>query len=100
MESRRWKATVRFAASVHAGVIIAGDNLTAVDATATRVMGLYPERVKHLRMMTKHGGVIGENRITQVGEKIAESKQDFRVIDDFRYLKQAPTWITNLIDAI
>ena len=61
--------------TVHAGVIIAGDNLTAVDATATRVMGLYPERVKHLRMMAKHGGVISENRITQIGEKIAQSKR-------------------------
>ena len=35
--------------TVHAGVIVVGDNLTAVDATATRLMGLYPEHVKYLR---------------------------------------------------
>jgi uncharacterized protein (DUF362 family) len=86
--------------TVPAGVIIAGDNPTAVDATATRLMGLYPERVKHLQMMAKHGGVISENRIAQIGETIAQSKRDFRVLDDFRYLKQRPNWITNLIDAI
>jgi hypothetical protein len=63
-------------------------------------MGLYPERVKHLQMMVKHGGVVSENGITQIGETIAQSKREFRVLDDFRYLKQAPTWMTNLIDAI
>jgi uncharacterized protein (DUF362 family) len=86
--------------AVNAGVIVAGDNLTAVDATAARIMGLYPERVKHLQMMVNHGGAISEDNISQIGESIAQVKRNFRVVGDFEYLKQPPTWFTNAIDAI
>jgi uncharacterized protein (DUF362 family) len=87
-------------ATVNAGVLVIGDNLAAVDATSARVMGLFPERVKHLQMMLKHGGTITEDKISQIGETIAQVRCDFRVLEDFQYLKQAPTWFTNFIDAI
>jgi uncharacterized protein (DUF362 family) len=76
--------------TVHAGVIVMGDNLTAVDATAARVMGFYPERVEHLALMLKHGGTLHESRIAQRGETIASVRQNFRVLDQFALLKQAP----------
>jgi uncharacterized protein (DUF362 family) len=86
--------------TVTAGLIIAGDNLTAVDATATRVMGLHPEHVKYLQMMRRHGGTISENKILQIGEPIAQVKQDFRVLEDFRYLKETPTLFSQTLHSI
>jgi uncharacterized protein (DUF362 family) len=82
--------------TVKPGVIIMGDNLTAVDATGTRVMGIYPERVSYLRLMLRHGGTISESRIIQLGESLAEVQQDFKVLDQFSVLKQPPP-ITDLI---
>jgi uncharacterized protein (DUF362 family) len=75
--------------TVHSNVIVMGDNLTAVDATAVRVMGLHPERVAHLRMMLAHGGTINSGRIEQVGEMISTVQSDFRVLEDFAALKEA-----------
>jgi uncharacterized protein (DUF362 family) len=86
--------------TVNAGVLIAGDNLTAVDATATRVMGLYPEHVKYLQMMLRHGGTVTEQKISQVGETIAHVKHDFRVLDDFKFLKEKPTFFSKTLHSI
>ena len=76
--------------TVPAGVVVMGDNLTAVDATATRVMGLYPEQVKYLRMMVEHGGTVSEGRIEQIGERIADVRKSFRVLEDFSFLRTRP----------
>jgi uncharacterized protein (DUF362 family) len=76
--------------TVRSGVLVAGDNLTAVDSTATRIMGLYPEQVEHLRMMLAHGGTIRSDRIEQVGESVSSVARSFRVLDDFEFLKQSP----------
>jgi uncharacterized protein (DUF362 family) len=73
--------------TVRAGVLIMGDNLTAVDATATRVMGLSPEHVPYLRMMLDHGGTVSKTRIDHLGEPIRAVRQNFRVLDDFAVLK-------------
>jgi hypothetical protein len=68
-----------------------GDNLTAVDATAARVMGLHPERIKHLTMMLRHGGTMAESRIEQRGERIADVRRDFRVLPRWAALRQPST---------
>jgi len=81
-----------FGETVHSGVLVMGDNLAAVDATATRVMGLYPERVRYLNMMTAHGGTVAESKIEQVGERIADVRRPFRVLDDFRALTRPILW--------
>jgi hypothetical protein len=73
-----------------------GDNLTAVDATAARVMGLYPERIAHLRMMLAHGGTMNTERIDQVGETISDTRCDFRVLSDFEFLKRPSMAISAL----
>ncbi len=73
--------------TVQSNVVIMGDNLTAVDASAARVMGLYPERISHLRMMLAHGGTVNAERIEQVGELISAVRRDFRVLADFEFLK-------------
>jgi uncharacterized protein (DUF362 family) len=76
--------------TVESGVIVMGDNLTAVDATATRVMGLYPQKIGYLQMMRAHGGTLGEGKIQQIGEAIATVQCNFKVLDDFAELKKAP----------
>jgi uncharacterized protein (DUF362 family) len=73
--------------TVHSGVLILGDNLTAVDATGARVMGLYPERIGYLQLMARHGGTVTEDRIVQLGEPVAGVRKDFRVVEVFSYLK-------------
>jgi uncharacterized protein (DUF362 family) len=76
--------------TVESGVILMGDNLTAVDATATRVMGMYPQKIKYMQMMRRHGGTLTEAKIRQVGESIAQVQSNFKVLDDFADLKKAP----------
>jgi len=76
--------------TVQAGVLILGDNPTAVDATGTRIMGLNPEQILYLRVMRAHGGVLSETHIEQAGERLAAVRRDFRVLPNFSYLKLAP----------
>ncbi len=81
--------------TVPSGVVIMGDNLTAVDATGARIMGLYPEHITYLQMMLRHGGTISEKRIAQWGEPVATVRQDFNVLEQFSYLKE-PSLISKL----
>lgn len=70
----------------HSGVLIFGDDPVAVDATATRVMGLVPERVSYLR---KAGYVLGHvqlAKIEQIGESISAVRSSFMVLEQFREL--------------
>ena len=53
-----------------AGVIIMGRNLTAVDATAARVMGIDPKRVSYLSKASGRLGPIEEKNIIQYGESL------------------------------
>ncbi len=73
--------------TVPAGVLIMGENLAAVDATATRVMGLRPERVAYLQLMALHDGVICEDAIAQRGERIAAVRRHFKVLEPFAVLR-------------
>lgn len=75
--------------TVQSGVIIMGDNLTAVDATGARVMGLNPERLSYLRVMQRHGGTLSESRIEQLGEPVGAVRCDFKVLPTFAFLKLA-----------
>jgi len=75
--------------TVKSGVIIMGDNLTAVDATGARLMGLHPERVRYLQMMLRYGGTLSESRINQLGENIADVRRDFKVLEHFSVLKRS-----------
>jgi uncharacterized protein (DUF362 family) len=73
--------------TINSGVIIMGDNLTAVDATGARIMGMIPERVSYLKVMLAHGGTLSENRIVQLGEPLSDVRQDFKVLERFSFLK-------------
>jgi uncharacterized protein (DUF362 family) len=70
------------------GVLIFGDDLVAVDATAARLMKIEPRNVKYLDMGAEFLGNLGSEQIEQIGENLQPYQQDFRVIDNFAYLKK------------
>jgi uncharacterized protein (DUF362 family) len=73
--------------TIKSNVIIMGTNPTAVDATATRLMGLRPEKVSYLTMMAETGQPLSEKYIQQVGETLASCVQSFKVLPKFDELK-------------
>lgn len=71
----------------HLGVLIVGDDLVAVDATAARLMSIEPTKVEYLAFADEFLGNVGYDRIEQIGEKLERFQQDFRVIESFQGLK-------------
>jgi len=83
--------------AINAGAIVMGDNLTAVDSTAVRLMGYYPEQMQYLMFMVRHGGTANETRIRQLGESITALKQGFATPPRSEFLKEkANIWRTSL----
>ena len=65
-----------------AGVLVMGRNLTAVDATCARLMGINPFRVKYLTAADGLLGPIAVNHITQKGEAIAAVSKNFHLVEN------------------
>jgi uncharacterized protein (DUF362 family) len=70
-------------------VLVCGDDPVAVDATCARIMGLVPERVGYLERAGWLLGHLREDRIEQIGERIANVKTSFGLISQFRGLASA-----------
>ena len=70
------------------GVLVMGDDLVAVDATSARLMKIEPRKVKYLEMAGQFLGNLGHEQIEQIGENLGPYQQDFRVIENFSYLKK------------
>jgi uncharacterized protein (DUF362 family) len=64
-----------------AGVLVMGRNLTAVDATCCRIMGIDPYRVSYLERADNWLGPISEGAIEQRGETIASVRTNFNLIE-------------------
>ncbi len=79
-----------YGTAVESGVIVMGDNLSAVDATTTRIMGIYAENIEHLRLMVPYGGTLNSDRIRQLGEPISAVQMDFEVVEIMEYIKEKP----------
>ena len=58
----------------HAGLLIAGRDMAAVDATCCRLMGVDPEKIAYLQMATR---TTGRPEIRQIGVSIESGKQTF-----------------------
>ncbi len=69
-----------------AGVIVAGVNLPAVDATCCRLMGVAPMRVASLAA-AQHLGPVDEAWIEHRGENPAALRQDFELMPMWRQLR-------------
>ena len=63
-----------------AGVLVMGRNLTAVDATCSRIMGIDPYKVTYLAAASERLGPIREPHIRQRGEPIASVRTDFSLV--------------------
>lgn len=66
-----------------AGVIVAGSDLPAVDATCARIMGIDPERFAYLQMAATRGQMLAEN-VEQTGERIETVQTDFELFGEFQ----------------
>ena len=71
----------------HSGVVILGDDLVAVDATAARLMKIEPRKIEYLEVADRFLGNIPYERIELVGEPLERFQQDYRVIENFQELK-------------
>jgi uncharacterized protein (DUF362 family) len=65
----------------HAGILVMGTNLPAVDATCTRLMDINPWRIDYLAASSGRLGPIAERHIEQRGETITAMAQRFRLLD-------------------
>ena len=69
-----------------AGVLIAGADPVAVDATCCRLMGLDPRRIGYLTLAAGEEN-LAEERIPQAGETIASLGSRFAVLPELDYLR-------------
>ncbi len=65
----------------HAGVLVMGTNLPAVDATCARLMKINPWRIGYLAGASGRLGPISERHIEQRGETIHSRSQPFQLLD-------------------
>jgi uncharacterized protein (DUF362 family) len=63
------------------GLILASANLTALDATAARIMGLEPARVSYLQLADGALGPLDQRLIEQRGERWQAVARPFRLLD-------------------
>jgi uncharacterized protein (DUF362 family) len=69
-----------------AGVLVAGRDVVAVDATCCRIMGINPERIEYLEL-ARGPGNLGESAFRQIGETIAAVRTDFALIDVWKEVR-------------
>jgi uncharacterized protein (DUF362 family) len=84
----------------YAGVLVFGDDPVAVDSTCARVMGLLPEKIKHIAHAATLLGHIEREKILQLGEGIASVRTPFSVLRQFRHLREdesGPIWKLNCL---
>ncbi|MEM2341968.1 MAG: DUF362 domain-containing protein [Candidatus Bathyarchaeia archaeon] len=66
-------------------VIIAGENMVAVDTVATAIMGIDPDSVRYLKIAEERGlGTASLSNIEVLGEKIDDVKRKFKMPPTFR----------------
>ena len=68
------------------GVLVMGGDLTAVDATCCRIMGIDPMQIEYLRLASSLGQIQDE-RIEQRCESIAQVRTQFELIPEFRHVQ-------------
>jgi uncharacterized protein (DUF362 family) len=67
------------------GLLLFGEHLPAVDATAARLMGLDPYKIKSLRMSASVGGTLAASRITQIGDVL--EPRDYELVPLWTHLR-------------
>ena len=70
----------------HAGVLVAGSDVVAVDATCCRIMGINPARIDYLRL-ARGADQLGEGGFHQVGERIGTVQTNFELVDPWKVIR-------------
>jgi uncharacterized protein (DUF362 family) len=68
----------------YAGVLVAGSNLPAVDATCCRIMRIDPMQLRYLGLAAGAQEPLLESNVRQIGESIAATATPFDLIPEFR----------------
>jgi len=71
----------------HAGVLVAGNDPVAVDATCCRIMCIDPFQIGYLRLASDTDSHMSERNINQIGEAIADAATPFDLIPEFQRLR-------------
>jgi uncharacterized protein (DUF362 family) len=71
-----------------AGVLVAGSDVAAVDATCCRIMGIEPKKIAYLTLARGEEN-LGESAFRQIGEPINAVRTPFHLIDPWREMIQA-----------
>lgn len=73
----------------HAGVLVAGSDPVAVDATCCRVMKIDPMQIRYLQLAVRDRGEsqITEEHIRQIGESIQSVSTPFELIPQFQRIR-------------
>jgi uncharacterized protein (DUF362 family) len=69
------------------GVLVAGKDPVAVDATCCRIMKIDPMRIRYLQLALGGSGSILEQNIVQIGESIQSVSSAFELIPEFQRLR-------------
>jgi uncharacterized protein (DUF362 family) len=70
-----------------AGVLVAGRDRAAVDATCCRIMRIEPFKIVYLRLASGGESQIIERNIRQIGESLPAVATPFELIPEFRWLR-------------
>jgi uncharacterized protein (DUF362 family) len=73
----------------HAGVVVAGRDPVAVDATCCRLMRIDPMKIRYMQLASRRGTVsqITEDQILQTGESIQSVSTQFELIPQFQRIR-------------
>jgi uncharacterized protein (DUF362 family) len=72
-----------------AGLLVAGHDMPAVDATCCRVMGIDPLHIEYLRLAASRGSQIEATQIVQTGERVDAAATPFELLPAFSSFRLA-----------
>ena len=72
----------------HAGVLVAGRDPAAVDATCCRIMGIDPKQIEYLQLARGEEN-LHEAAFRQTGENIRSVRTDFQLVDEWKQVRAA-----------
>jgi uncharacterized protein (DUF362 family) len=69
------------------GLLVAGRDRVAVDATCCRIMRIEPFKIEYLRLASGGDSHITERNISQIGESLSAVATPFELIPEFRWVR-------------
>ena len=72
----------------HAGVLVAGNDVVAVDATCCRIMGIDPKKIEYLTLARGEENLAASS-FRQIGETIESVQTPFELIDPWKGMIRA-----------